>query len=63
MTHPDPPHQRPDWEALARYHAGESTPQEAAAVRDWLASHPREAARIDRMYMLVDERMTVRVPA
>lgn len=62
MTHSDPPHQRPDWEALARYHAGESTPQEAAAVRDWLASHPREAARIDRMYMLVDERMTVRVP-
>lgn len=62
MTHSDPPHQLPDWEALARHRAGESTPEEAAAVRDWLASHPREAARIDRIYMLVDERMAARVP-
>lgn len=62
MSPSDPPHQPPDWDALARYHAGESTPPEAAAVRDWLASHPREAAEIDRMHMLVDERMAARVP-
>ncbi|MES2521970.1 MAG: FecR domain-containing protein [Gemmatimonadota bacterium] len=36
-----------DWEALARYSAGESAPAEVAAVRAWLASHPAAAALVD----------------
>jgi transmembrane sensor len=32
-----------DWEAIARYFAGESTPAEAAAVLRWLETHPAEA--------------------
>jgi len=46
----DPAHPGPtrsndaDWEALARYYAGEATDAEASAVRAWLAAHPSEAA-------------------
>lgn len=40
--HPATPDQ-PDYEAIARYLAGESSVQEASAVRDWLAAHPRDA--------------------
>jgi transmembrane sensor len=36
-----------DWDALARYFAGESSEAEAGAVRDWLEAHPAEAARFD----------------
>jgi transmembrane sensor len=36
-----------DWEAIARYLAGESDPVEAAAVRAWLATHPEDAALVD----------------
>jgi transmembrane sensor len=32
-----------DWEAIARYFAGESTQAEAAAVRRWLEAHPADA--------------------
>jgi transmembrane sensor len=32
-----------DWEALARYLAGESSPGEAAAMRRWLAERPENA--------------------
>jgi transmembrane sensor len=33
----------PDWETLARYRAGESAPDEAAAVSAWLREHAAEA--------------------
>src|SRR3954465_8206659 len=32
-----------DWDALARYLAGESSPEEAVAMRDWLAARPDRA--------------------
>jgi len=35
-----------DWDAIARYYAGESTPDEAAAVRRWLEAHPAEASAL-----------------
>ena len=46
-----PPNQPPaddstDWEAVARYFAGESTPDEVEAVRRWLEAHPAEAAAL-----------------
>lgn len=52
---PRPPHSRPtaspsrshegaDWEAVARYLAGESSADEADAVRRWLAEHPADEA-------------------
>jgi transmembrane sensor len=46
---PDPtpglqPHDDAPWEAIARYFAGESTPQEIVAVRAWLEEHPADAA-------------------
>jgi transmembrane sensor len=40
-----------DWTVLARYLAGESSPEEAAAVRDWLARDPARGeliATLDR---------------
>jgi transmembrane sensor len=36
----------PDWEALARYLAGESPPDEARAMAAWLAAHPADAAML-----------------
>ena len=43
---PDPaqPGQSIDWEALARYFAGESSDAERAAVRQWLDTNPEQAA-------------------
>ena len=35
-----------DWDAIARYFAGESTPDEAAVVRRWLDAHPTEASAL-----------------
>ena len=35
-----------DWEAIARYFAGESTSEEANVVRRWLEAHPDEAAAL-----------------
>ena len=40
------PHDSADWDAIARYFAGESTPDEAAAVRRWLEAHPAEASAL-----------------
>ncbi|MCC6244538.1 MAG: FecR domain-containing protein [Gemmatimonadaceae bacterium] len=40
---PDVNGQEPEWEAFARFVAGESDPVEAAAVEAWLASHPADA--------------------
>lgn len=36
----------PDWEALARYLAGESSEAEAREVAAWLESHPEDAAML-----------------
>jgi transmembrane sensor len=38
------PNSGPDWEALARFSAGECSPEEAAAIRRWLDANPRDAA-------------------
>jgi transmembrane sensor len=35
-----------DWEAVARYFAGESTPDEVEVVRRWLETHPVEASAL-----------------
>jgi transmembrane sensor len=35
-----------DWEAIARYFAGESSPEEAMTVRRWLQAHPAEASAL-----------------
>jgi len=44
---PNPPHDDPaDWEAIARYFAGESSSEEATVVRRWLEAHPDEAAAL-----------------
>ena len=43
---PNPRDDSADWDAIARYFAGESTPDEAAAVRRWLDAHPAEAAAL-----------------
>lgn len=36
-----------DWDAIARYLAGESDPAEAAHVRTWLATHPEDAMLVE----------------
>jgi transmembrane sensor len=36
----------PDWERIARYLAGESTPAETADVQRWLEAHPSDAKAI-----------------
>lgn len=36
-----------DWEAIARFLAGESDPVESANVRAWLAAHPEDAVLVD----------------
>ena len=38
-----------DWEAIGRYYAGESTPEESAAVRRWLEAHPSEASALSTL--------------
>jgi transmembrane sensor len=39
----------PDWERIARYLAGESTPAESADVERWLAAHPSDARAIQAL--------------
>lgn len=39
----------PDWEAIARHLAGESSADEDADVRQWLEQHPAERALVDRL--------------
>lgn len=42
-----PPSDSPaNWDAIARFYAGESTPEERAAVQAWLEAHPAEAAAL-----------------
>lgn len=45
-TTPEHPAAEPDWEALARHLAGESSVSESAAVDAWLSAHPAEARAI-----------------
>ena len=51
-----------DWEALARYLAGESSPAEAAAMRDWLAANPARAELVSTLERSVG-RLAYRAPA
>jgi len=46
MTAPATP---PDWDAIARYLAGESSAEEAAAVRGWLEANPMDRELVDRL--------------
>jgi transmembrane sensor len=39
----------PDWEAIGRFLAGESSPAEAAAVRGWLDANPRDRDLLERL--------------
>ena len=38
-----------DWEAIARFYAGESSPQESAAVQAWLAANPAESGALNAL--------------
>lgn len=38
-----------DWDAIARFFAGESAPDEAAAVRQWLEAHPDQASALSAL--------------
>lgn len=44
-----PANDSPDWEAVARYFAGESTAAELEVVRRWLDAHPVEAAALNAL--------------
>lgn len=39
----------PDWEAIARYLAGESQPEEASVIEQWLETHPRDRELVERL--------------
>jgi transmembrane sensor len=39
----------PDWEAIARYLAGESQPEEASIIEQWLEAHPRDREVVERL--------------
>jgi transmembrane sensor len=39
-----------DWDAIARYIAGESEPDEARIVTAWLAAHPGDAALVEAVH-------------
>jgi transmembrane sensor len=45
----------PDWDALARFSAGESTPDEAARVSSWLESHPDHAELLAALTSSLDD--------
>ena len=44
----------PDWEAIARYLAGESTAGEASRIAEWLRANPDERALLDRLDRTID---------
>jgi transmembrane sensor len=46
MTGPSTSPTAPDWDAIARYLAGDSSASEAIAVRQWLDAHPTDAKAI-----------------
>src|SRR6478736_1648463 len=39
----------PDWEAIARYLAGESRPEEASIIEQWLEAHPSDRELVERL--------------
>ena len=39
----------PDWESIARYLAGESQPEEASVIEQWLEAHPRDRELVERL--------------
>ena len=39
----------PDWEAIARYLAGESQPEEASIIEQWLEAHPHDRELVERL--------------
>src|SRR5436190_16511136 len=41
---PDQPEAPSDWEAIARYLSGESSPAESERIARWLGEHPSDAA-------------------
>jgi transmembrane sensor len=43
---PNPRDDSADWDAIARYFAGECPPDEAAVIRRWLEAHPDEASAL-----------------
>lgn len=49
MTLPLDPNGAPDWEALARYDAGESPDGERAAIEKWLGENAADAAMLDAL--------------
>ena len=53
--------QRPDWDVLARYAAGESEPGEAARVRQWLEANPADRALVDALAEPLDDGLVSRV--
>lgn len=61
LPHPglDPLPGQPDWDALARYHAGESSETERHTIERWLAEHPAEA----RLLSALDEATSEWTPA
>jgi transmembrane sensor len=56
MTGPATP---PDWDAIARYLAGESSASEAAVVRSWLEANPQDRELVHRL----DAAATLDTPA
>ena len=55
---PEPP---PDWDAIARYFAGESPRAEATRIGGWLEANPDERSLLDRLNRTLDRTMTVDV--
>jgi transmembrane sensor len=51
----------PDWDAIARYLAGESNDDEAAAVREWLEAHPKDRALVERLSAVATTDLTLDV--
>ncbi|HEV8218088.1 MAG TPA: FecR domain-containing protein [Gemmatimonadaceae bacterium] len=39
----------PDWEAIARYLAGESQPEESSIIEQWLEAHPHDRELVERL--------------
>ena len=55
----------PDWDAIARYLAGESTAEEAVVVREWLDRNPADRGLVERLNgaAVIDTRADVDVEA
>ncbi len=49
MRDPKPPVEPERWDALARFIAGESSPAEAASIRQWLSEEPARAELVEAL--------------